>query len=345
MLARRRLGFTLIELLVVIAIIGVLIALLLPAVQMAREAARRTQCVNNLKQIGLALHNYASAYNVFPMSTVVGGGANNVQPQLWSALAKLTPQMEQAAKFDAFNFDIRYDDVSNRTATTVVFGLFLCPSDPQSDNHRGGGHHNTNYGVNMGDWYVWDAFANLQRPVGPFVVNGRIGFRDVVDGLSKTLFVSEVKARFQYVRRCTDVVYAPTNGTLQPSVRGPVPAQYYNCAGGEMKRDSGHSEWEDGNAHQSGFTTAWPPNFQTPGAHAGGDGGEFNDIDLVGRRPNDLPTPQQGTYAAVTSRSYHPGGVNGLLGDGSVRFVPGTLDGVVWRSLGTIAGSEQNGDF
>jgi hypothetical protein len=119
-----------------------------------------------------------------------------------------------------------------------------------------------------------------------------------------------------------------------------LPAQYVNCAGGEIKIDSGHSEWQDGNAHQSGFTTAWPPNFKTGGSHTGGDNGSFADIDLVGRRLNDSPTTAQGTYAAVTARSFHTGGVHTLLGDGSVVFIGENIDGTLWRALGTIAGGE-----
>src|SRR5829696_7474861 len=126
---KRRRGFTLIELLVVIAIIGVLIALLLPAVQAAREAARRSQCANNLKQIGLAIHAYADSYNVFPagrssLAQAVVGGEN------WSVHAFLLPWLEQAQTFDALNFHLRPDQsVENDTAQRLWINAYLCPSD------------------------------------------------------------------------------------------------------------------------------------------------------------------------------------------------------------------------
>ena len=111
--------------------------------------------------------------------------------------------------------------------------------------------------------------------------------------------------------------------------------QYTSCSGGisELRPDSGHSEWEDGNTSQAGFTTAWPPNKETPGTFGGVS---VPDTDLIAiREENGGPT-----FAAITARSYHPGGVNVLFGDGSVRFVKNTIAGMTWRALGTVAGGE-----
>src|SRR4051812_24180729 len=157
---RGRPGFTLIELLVVIAIIGVLIALLLPAVQAAREAARRAQCVNNLKQIGLGLHNYESTNGVFPpgrINTYVAGNGH-----CWGAYSQMLPFLEQKAVFDAMNFSMNPDPdyttstaVANRTAAVTVVSALLCPSDgePPLVVVGGGPYAGHNYNLNVGTGY------------------------------------------------------------------------------------------------------------------------------------------------------------------------------------------------
>ena len=144
-----RTGFTLIELLVVISIIGVLVALLLPAVQAAREAARRVQCSNNLKQIGLALHGYHDNANTFPIGAIVSRDrAGNPIFQGWSALARLQPFLEAHNSFNAINFNFGNETPENATVTGMASSVFLCPSDPQGSNHlfdEGLQRRNTNY--------------------------------------------------------------------------------------------------------------------------------------------------------------------------------------------------------
>ena len=132
---KRRAAFTLIELLVVIAIIAVLIALLLPAVQSAREAARRAQCTNNLKQIGLAMHNYHISIECFPMSMGLDSpGFGYPEPVSYSGLSMLLPYMEQTVIFNAINYSLLRGDPGNNTATATSVNSFLCPSDPQQSN-------------------------------------------------------------------------------------------------------------------------------------------------------------------------------------------------------------------
>lgn len=340
-----RLGFTLIELLVVIAIIGVLIALLLPAISQAREAARRNQCAANLRNIGIALHNYHDAAGTLPPACTIARNPNGtILWHGWSALARLLPHLENVQKFELFDLNYAYDHPSNTTAASLTTSLFLCPSDPKADIHRNTeGHHNTNYGFNMGDWYVWGGFSpTAPAPKAPFYANSKVRFRQVNDGLSKTLFMAEVKARMPYSRDCHELLYQPINSTPMPDpmVDSSTISAYGSCSG-SFKEDSGHSEWEDGQVHQSGFTTAFPPNRKTGG---GKDGVFFQDIDLTGTREKNWATGKA-TFSAVTARSYHPGGVHVLFGDGSVQLVNEGVDGLTWRALGTPSGQEVLGEY
>ena len=217
---------------------------------------------------------------------------------------------------------------------------YLCPSDGQNRVifiDDGQPRNNTNYAFNRGDWFVWGGSASAPQPGSPFRVNVTVPIAAVTDGLSNTLFAAEVKTHTPYLLNCSGLRYAPLGS--QP-IPGPnddplAIAQYVGCSGGlaELRPDSGHSEWEDGNTSQTGFTTAWPPNKVTPGRFGGNS---VPDTDLIAiREENGGPT-----FAAVTARSFHPGGVNALMGDGSVRFIKSTIDGRTWRALGTVAGGE-----
>jgi prepilin-type N-terminal cleavage/methylation domain-containing protein/prepilin-type processing-associated H-X9-DG protein len=337
----KRKGFTLIELLVAIAIIGVLVALLLPAIQSAREAARRTQCANNLKQMGLALQNYLDANGALPPGSVIGfPTAQTLFWQGWSVQAKILPYLDSDAKYAAINYDLNYETIPNTTARLAVSGFYLCPSDPQANNHRvADSHHNINYGVNRGDWFVWGGPNSSARPQAPFAVNSRVGPGDVIDGMSKTVFAAEVKARFPHFRDCSGLVFAPLSPAPMPGPDAdPASIPQYTGCTGQLRADSGHSEWEDGHVHQSGFTTAWTPNRRTSGSFGGT---RVEDVDLTGiRERNGGPT-----FSAITARSFHSGGVNVLFGDGAVRFVQDSIDGRIWRSMGTIAGGEAFSDL
>ncbi len=168
----RRLGFTLIELLVVIAIIAMLIALLLPAIQSARETARRMQCSNNLKQIGLALANYESTFSCLPPSAVTGVRGTTFFWQGWSVHGRILPFAEGLNKFDMINFDHTGASPQNVTVLVSLKSIFLCPSDVKAEYRRvAAGYDNTNYGFNRGAWFVWGGPNSSVRPAAPFYPN------------------------------------------------------------------------------------------------------------------------------------------------------------------------------
>jgi len=147
---RKRRGFTLIELLVVIAIIAILIALLLPAVQQAREAARRASCKNNLRQIGLALHNYESAHRIFPPGVLGKSGSPSAGELLHTWQAMILPELEQATLQQTYDFNLRFDDPANAAAVRQTLSVFLCPSQPIDallNNRYGNNHYAGNAGT------------------------------------------------------------------------------------------------------------------------------------------------------------------------------------------------------
>jgi len=325
-------GFTLIDLLVVIAIISVLIALLLPAVQSAREAARRIQCTNNLKQLGLGLHNYESIAGALPPRMVMtGSGSTITWTNGWSVHGRILPLMEQGAAFNSINFTFRYSVPENTTVSSLSLSSFLCPSELNTEpklttTARLGVN---NYGWNMGDWYVWGGFAGSPNRA-PYQVNRSRRFAEFTDGLSNTLVAAEVKAYQPNLGNCGGLANVNNANMIPPPSADPYAvAPEYNS--GCTLSTTGHTEWVDGAVHETGMTTAWTPNRRilrtgTPG----------QDLDMIGQRENRGGP----TFAAVTSRSYHPGGVNVLLGDGSVRFIKDSIDGQAWRALGTVGGGE-----
>lgn len=337
MLCPRRRGFTLIELLVVMAIVAVLIALLLPAVQAAREASRRVGCVNNLKQIGLGLHNYESIAGAFPPSNVSSGVGNAVSwTNGFSVHCRILPFMEQGVAFNALNFGFNHLNAANSTVVGLAVGVFVCPSDVNGAAKTpfppftglSAVASVTSYGVSEGDWFVWNGF-NAPENRSAFGPNRSRRSAEFVDGTSQTLFAAEVKV-YQPLRRCN----APLANVNDPSVVPDPGADPYAVAPEYASAACGlgqsHTFWADGNLHETGFTTAWPPNKAVVGRRGEGD------LDLATR----LVSQGGPTFGAVTARSYHPGGVNALLADGSVRFVRGTVHGATWRSLGTVGGSE-----
>ena len=329
---RAKTAFTLVELLVVIAIIAVLIALLLPAVQAAREAARRMSCTNNIKQIGVALHNFESSHRHFPSSwRPVVGPLGSVDG--WSAQAQLLPYLEQLQLHDTIDFDLSYNVTSiaiganpAQPVGSVRVPTYLCPSETGDRMRLKNGSpyfYPLNYGMNVGTWFVFQPNVKI-RGNGAFYPANYTQPRDFRDGLSNTVAVAEVKAWTPYFRNA-----AHDNPTLP---NAPVAVQ---SLGGDFKTNSGHTEWVDGRSHQSGVTAVFSPNTKVP--YVNNDGTEY-DVDWTNQQEGK--SDSVGTYAAVTSRSHHAGGVNAGLMDGSVRFISDSVELEVWRYSFTRAGEE-----
>jgi len=315
MLTRRHSrGFTLVELLVVIAIIGIMIALLLPAVQQAREAARRIQCNNNLKQIGLALHNYHDAHKVLPFGA---GGTGNK----YSAISLLLPHMEQAPLHAKINFSLPYTDPANDEARLTELPSLRCPSDLPNPLPATGGA--TNYMANKGSGIVWNTAtgpnAGLPNPSGVFFMQSAIGFRDLIDGTSNTAAFSErvlADGSNGIVSPVADVFFHPGSPTTADEAVAMCDGLDITDLANQFPLFMG-SPWIDG---QHTYLHTNGPNKRSCGF-------------FLVLRANMPPS------------SRHPGGVNLLLCDGSVRYVGETIDLKPWRALGTRAGCEAIGDF
>ncbi|MCA9139336.1 MAG: DUF1559 domain-containing protein [Planctomycetales bacterium] len=331
-MTRNRLGVTLIELLVVIAIIGVLTALVLPAVQATREAARRLDCQNNLKQIGLAVQNYQSVNRLFPPGGIF------THTTTWSVQGRIMPYLEQGNAYQHVRLDLEWHDPLNLATgvQSLSIPVYNCPSDPHSDDLFDAGPGEgfvkpVNYGVNFGTWFIFDPRDGTFGD-GAFHVNAKIGPQSFGDGLSNTLCAAEVKAFTPYFRN-----------TANPGPTVPPNTEYLSRFAGaaEFKLgpvlfdNEGHTEWCDSPVHESGFTTTFGPNQKVEYVHS--DGITY-DVDFNSRYEGTSWT--QPTYAAVTSRSFHPGLVQTLRMDGSVHVVTDNLDLQVWRALGTRSGGE-----
>jgi prepilin-type N-terminal cleavage/methylation domain-containing protein len=327
----KRAGVTLIEVLVVIAIIAILIGLLLPAVQKVREAAARAQCLNNLKQLGVGLHNHANTLSVFPPSGYYQPGHSS---DPWSALARLLPYLEQANLQNLIDFSSS-SDAAPLAVTATRVPLFLCPSEVQNHLDDAGTHWPLSYAVCAGTWFVLDPASGQGGdgafPPSPASPNGSIRPTDVSDGLSNTLAMAEVKAFTTYLRDSGN-----PSGLGVPAPASPAAVAAF---GGTLKPNGGHVEWVDSRTNHTGFTTVFTPNTVVPLP----GGGTSYDVDFTSQREGKSAT--RPTYAAVTARSYHTGLVQVLLLDGSARPIQNGIGLDVWRALGTRAGEEVPGEY
>ena len=328
-------GFTLIELLVVIAIIAILIALLLPAVQQAREAARRTQCRNNLKQLALAVHNYIDVNTYLPPSacidpqvTVTGNNGS------WGVHGRILPYLEQGNLYSAVDLSIAWD--FQAAIDGLKIATYACPTDPRSDEARdpGGGKvtlYPTNYAFCSGTWFVYDPVTGRGGD-GAFYPNARLKIASFTDGTSNTLLVSEVKAWQPYRRN---------GGPPSTAVPSNVAEAEAAAASGAQFKNTGHTEWPDGRVHHHGFTTVMTPNSVVECT----DGTDTYDCDYNSWQEGKDGISGSPSYAIITTRSYHAGTVQAALADGSVRSISENIDLSVWRAAGTRAGGEIGGQF
>ena len=347
---RSRKAFTLIELLVVIAIIAILIALLLPAVQQAREAARRTQCKNNLKQFGLALHNYADVYGRFPSFSGGSGaplGGTHMRTRL-SGVVALLPYFENAnlgAAIGAVTTSI--PPWNNVAIWTTPLSMVQCPSDPGTSPPVGALRGKRNYVFCGGDGATGNGGGNtsavpLVIPTrGMFAALQCYGFRDNTDGTSNTIAMAEAAAPVS--------VNGFGNAANNASITNPAACRaLWNSAtkmypGGGFNGDTTRGyRWGDGAAYFSAFSTATPPN--TAGCFTTGNVNHWAD-------------------GIFNASSYHTGGAQVLLMDGSCRFISENIDSGnqaatipaatsstvspygIWGALGTRAGGEVLGEF
>lgn len=312
--SRHRRAFTLIELLVVIAIIAVLIALLLPAVQQAREAARRTQCKNNLKQLGLGLHNYHGSFNCFPF-----GQLNSAKG--YSAISQMLPYFDQAPLYNLINFSLAYNDPANNAALVAVLPALRCPSD--GNNNLSGQGGPTNYMANKGSGVIWqDATGpNTGMPpqTGVMFYNSSIRIGDITDGTSNTAAFSErmlADGNNSIVSPIADVFFSPASPATPDDAIAMCAAVDINDLSNQFPLFMG-APWIHG---QHTYLHINGPNSRSCGF-------------FTVLRANMPPS------------SRHVGGVHVQLCDGSVRFVSENIDRVVWRAIGTRAGGEVVGDF
>lgn len=319
-MATRR-GFTLIEVLVVIALVAILVGLLLPAVQAAREAARRLECQNRLKQIGLALANYESIHRVYPFG-VGGGGPPGWIPR-WSAHTQLLPELEQATLFHSLNFAFvpwGHDATlspPNQTALATRVATFFCPSDVDGIAEPNDLAHNNYRGcagtllLNLSE----DSSGASGRNNGVFWLQSAIRPGDIRDGASATAMFSErclgnssradIKGDYYYL----DEPSVPACDRSGPDTTPRYAFEQIEWSG---------QRWADGNMLYTRYQHILTPN--RPSCNFGDD---------------DYRGP-----VVVTASSRHPGGVNLLAADGSARFVGDPVAAPVWKALGTITGSE-----
>ena len=344
----RRQGFTLIELLVVIAIIAVLIALLLPAVQAAREAARRAQCVNNMKQMGLALHNYESSNSAFPPSgestyfgvptpwSVTSGPVTQFVDGDWSAQARLLSYMEGGTQFNALNFTVGYWEGTgqNYTGAGSSVNVFICPSSARTNPQRdgadpsdtvsktfGNGYGYTDYGptcytdINPAGTTTGYSTATPYRNKGAradgLLKQGATRIAEITDGTSNTIAFGEDAGRDERF----ESPYTMASSGLDGRGAGPwLPSakrRYWRWA--EPDSAFGVSGGPNNKARPMSDVSPYVTGSATAGNNAGANDELF---------------------------SFHSGGVNCLFGDGSVRFIKDSISPAILRGLVTAKGGE-----
>ncbi|MGV3608920.1 MAG: DUF1559 domain-containing protein [Planctomycetaceae bacterium] len=310
-----RYGFTLVELLVVIAIIGVLVSLLLPAVQMAREAARRTQCSSNMRQLGIAAHTFNDTYGKLP-SSIRPAGLTTL-PRI-AGLTFLLPLIEQQNAFDRYDQTKNWYDVANLPVTAKQIPVYTCPSSPEPKRLDGVPEQSpwsasfvatTDYSPTIGvDQRLKSAGLVDESGAGALPKNGEPRLADVIDGLSNTILYAESAGRPYVYRRNKKF--------------GDLPSQRVN-AGGWSRPASDFSV--DGSSYDGS-------SLPGPCAINCTNGEDFGST--------SFPHPYYGTEGTAEAFAFHPGGANFAFADGSVRFLARNIDIREFARLVTRAGGE-----
>jgi prepilin-type N-terminal cleavage/methylation domain-containing protein len=370
-------GFTLIELLVVMLIIGLLMALLIPAINASRESARATQSKNNLRQIGVAVNNFNAAKTHYPPSWLaaspepLAAGLPNIDG--WSIHILLLPYLEQKLISDEIDFTRNYNyyvqpnaaagttppvfllaDGTTAVLSTLRVPTYVSPAEPR-DEIRENKHYPINYAVNLGTWFVYDP-ETKKGGNGAAYPNSTLRDGHFTDGLSSTMLMAEVKAWQPYFRDSNRTAVELGAAADMPEI-APIPLAPADLGGligtpGEYK-ETGHTEWFNGHVHHAGFTTVFRPNQKvmcadrisassaTVNTTATGD----TDIDWTnwqeGKNRNIAMPSTTPTYAAITARSYFSNSVNVAMMDGSVRTIDDGIAIGVWRAISTRAGREK----
>ena len=351
-LSQKRRGFTLIELLVVIAIIAVLISLLLPAVQSAREAARRAQCVNNLKQIGLALHNYESTYSAFPpLAMIIMSGPTSTSPdQGPSILMRIASHIEGGNLYNNFNFNLAAiyggTNAQNTTVRNSAVTSFYCPSNPNTPFFSG-----TDYAGSYGPQWNWGDTNSGAPQTGAFAYATAVPISQFSDGTSNTVMVLEVlRGDLSPSISKSDAYdslsagFGGNNASTFPAQKAELLAYVANCAALRAK-DTGNATYDSPTLTMSTVSLQWGAGhvYWSYGRVAMGA------VANMALTPNSnfpncntWPTKNLGPAGSgiYSSRSYHPGGVNTLFADGSVKFIKDSIADTTWWAIGTKNGGE-----